>query len=148
MVMKNTNASTVIGDIRVGEDAEGFTHIGDVNEHRMLIQRVQAAKARKPPLQDVILIHTTNPLQLELPVGYELLIEEEKAYNFVDKEKGYYVFLATTNSTLMLNWPVQVLQGATGKGATNYGMVDSFESSQKKVEAFKMSDLDDELKEI
>lgn len=76
LVLKKQDAATVIGELVIGDDREHFVHVGDINEHRLQILRIQASKAKRPPIQDIILLKVSDPSAIEVPIGYDLMVTE------------------------------------------------------------------------
>ncbi len=72
---------------------------------------------------------------------------DEEAYNFAPEGSNFYLFLATTNNTLMMNWPVTMLSSVVTK-QSSYGMVDGFDTGSTRKAEFNPAKLEEEIKEL
>lgn len=85
----------------------------------------------------------SDPSNIDLPDGYELLEVDGYAANFAPADKEFYLFIAKARNSLMFNTGVQTLTGKVSQDSA-YGMVENFDASKNKG-TINMKALDEEL---
>jgi hypothetical protein len=100
------------------------------------IDKLQGSQiAARKPLRNLILIYSTDPYNIQVPAGYNMVDNKEHlAINLApNTDPIYYAFLCYTTKSSILGCPVNELSQTHIKD-TQYGIVDYFEGEGNTIE--------------
>lgn len=146
-IKKEKTPKTVLSAIEFNleEEKKNYTELGNINDVKIhTSMEVRAQMGKRLALKDIILLKVDNPQIVVLPIGYDLWLDDEKAFNFAKKEDSYYLFLARRQNEYMLNWPINKLSSSTTSSGA-FGLVDSFEATGDQPDEFDPKNIEEEL---
>ena len=129
------------------EEKAGFSEIGTISDVKIFSSVIQKQKlGKRLPIKDLIMVRAFNPMQISLPIGYELFSSDDTAIDFSPRNSKFSLFLAYRSEEIMLNWPINKLSSrVTSSGA--FGLVDSFDKTEEEKE-FDPKDVEEEASNL